>query len=128
MKKPSRNVLAGAILLLATLVTSNAAMAADLKNPILGKWEVIQPKNESLPLAKTAIAKIEFQGNSMVQDGQKHKVTYNIKDKNTVFVKLLPVGPVGAPGEKITVRKGKLCRQIPGINSGQLVEYKRRGK
>lgn len=126
MKKPSRNILTCA-LLLATLVTSNAAMAADLKNPILGKWEVIQPKTESLPLAQTAIAKIEFRENKMIQDGQEHKVTYHIEDKNTVFVKL-NVGPVGAPGEKITLRKGKLCRQIAGINGGQLVEYKRRGK
>lgn len=126
MKKLSRNVLAGA-LLLASLFTSTVAMAADLKNPILGKWEVIQPKNESLPLAQTAIAKIEFRENKMIQDGQEHKVTYIIKDKRTVFVKL-PVGPVGAPGEKITIRKGKLCRQVSGINGGQMVEYKRRGK
>lgn len=127
LQRTSSQVLAGA-LLLASLLTGNAAMAAaDLKNPILGKWEVIQPKNESLPLAQTAIAKIEFRENKMIQDGQEHKVTYIIKDKSTVFVKL-PVGPVGAPGEKITIRKGKLCRQVSGINGGQMVEYKRRGK
>lgn len=119
-----REVLAGA-LLLASLFTSNAAMAADLKNPILGKWEVIQPKGESLPLAQTAIAKIEFRENTWIQDGQKHKVTYHIKDKNTVFVKV-NVGPADTTGEKITIRKGKLCRQVAGINGGQPVEYKRR--
>ena len=124
MKKSICNVLAGALLLV-SLFTNNAAMAADIENPILGKWEVIQPKGESLPLAQTAIAKIEFRENKMIQDGQDHKVTYNIKDKNTVFVKL-PDGPVGAPGEKMTIRKGKLCRQIPGGNDGQPVEYKRR--
>lgn len=124
MNKPTRNILACA-LLLASLLTSNAAMAADLKNPILGKWEVIQPKGESLPLAQTAIAKIEFRENKMIQDEQEHKVAYHIKDKSTVFVKL-NIGPVGAPGEKITIRKGKICRQIAGINGGQLVEYKRR--
>jgi hypothetical protein len=125
MKNPSRNILAGTIILAISIFTSSAALAADLKNPILGKWEVIQPKGESLPLAQTAIAKIEFRENKMIQDGQVHKVTYHIKDKNTVFVKL-PDGPVGATGEKMTIRKGKLCRQVAGINGGQPVEYKRR--
>lgn len=124
MKKSIWNVLACA-LLLASLFTINNALAANLNNQLLGKWEVIQPKGESLPLAQTAIAKIEFKENTWTQDGQVHKVTYNIKDKNTVFVKV-PDGPTDALGEKITIRKGKLCRQIPGINGGQLVEYKRR--
>lgn len=124
LQRTSSQALVGALLLV-SLFTSHHAIAADLKNQLLGKWEVIQPKGESLPLAQTAIAKIEFRKNTWIQDGQEHKVTYHIKDKNTVEVKV-NIGPADAPGEKITIRKGKLCRQIPGINGGQLVEYKRR--
>lgn len=82
------------------------------RNPLLGKWEVVQPKDLSLPLASTLIGRIEFRKDALVSNGVVIKCKYTVDgDRVTVSVESGP-----GPGEVYEIDgRRRMYRDIPSI-------------